>query len=87
MVKLERNDSVFVLTMDDGENRMNQSWLDAMNRALDEVDAGRLDGDQLLCVLDPLGDPELEMDRAPFDRNHLGPSCDRPVKLCCFDVM
>ncbi len=38
MVTLERNDAVFVLTMDDGENRMNQNWLDAMNQALDEVD-------------------------------------------------
>ena len=39
MVTLERRDNVFVLTMDDGENRMNQPWLDAMNAALDEVDA------------------------------------------------
>ena len=36
---LERTDDVFVLTMDDGENRMNQPWLDAMNSALDAVDA------------------------------------------------
>jgi enoyl-CoA hydratase/carnithine racemase len=40
MVTLERNEAAFVLTMDDGENRMNQSWLDTMNQALDEVDAG-----------------------------------------------
>ena len=40
MVTLERNDPVFVLTMDDGENRMNQTWLNAMNQALDQVDAG-----------------------------------------------
>lgn len=36
---LDRTDDVFVLTMDDGENRMNQQWLDAINSALDEVDA------------------------------------------------
>lgn len=39
MVTLERRDGVFVLTMDDGENRMNQQWLDGINGALDEVDA------------------------------------------------
>ncbi|MDJ0664969.1 MAG: enoyl-CoA hydratase/isomerase family protein [Acidimicrobiia bacterium] len=38
MIRLDRSDDVFVLTMDDGENRMNQVWLDAMNSALDEVD-------------------------------------------------
>lgn len=37
-IHLERHDEVFVLSMDDGENRMNQPWLDAMNAALDEVD-------------------------------------------------
>ncbi len=36
---LDRSDDVFVLKMDGGENRMNQTWLDGMNRALDEVDA------------------------------------------------
>ncbi len=36
---LERKDDVFVLTMDEDENRMNRGWLDAMNGALDEVDA------------------------------------------------
>lgn len=40
MVTLERDESVFVLTMDDGENRMNRGWLNAMNQALDEVEAG-----------------------------------------------
>jgi len=39
LVKLTRSDQVFILTMDDGDNRMNQPWLDAMNEALDEVDA------------------------------------------------
>ncbi len=38
-MNLERSDDVFVLTMDDGENRMNRDWLDAMNSALDEIDA------------------------------------------------
>ena len=36
---LGREDDVFVLTMDDGENRMNQPWLDSMNAALDAVEA------------------------------------------------
>lgn len=38
MVKLDRKDDVFVLTMDNAENRMNQEWLDGMNSALDQVD-------------------------------------------------
>ncbi len=38
MVKLDRTDDVFVLTMDNAENRMNQEWLDAINSALDQVD-------------------------------------------------
>ena len=38
-ISLDRHGDVFVLTMDGGENRMNQPWLDAMNAALDEVDA------------------------------------------------
>ncbi len=39
MINLDRKDSVFVLTMDDDDNRMNQSWLDGMTAALDEVDS------------------------------------------------
>jgi enoyl-CoA hydratase/carnithine racemase len=39
MIKLDREGDVFVLTMDEDENRMNRSWLDAMNDALDKVDA------------------------------------------------
>ena len=39
MISLERNNDVFVLKMDGDENRMNQPWLEAMNSALDEVDA------------------------------------------------
>ena len=39
MVKLARESDAFVLTMDDAENRMNRSWLDAMNEAFDEIDA------------------------------------------------
>ena len=38
-VTLQRQGEVFILTMDEGENRMNQPWLDAMNNALDEIDA------------------------------------------------
>lgn len=41
MIDLRRDGAVFVLTMDDDDNRMNRSWLDAMNRALDEVDGAR----------------------------------------------
>ena len=47
LVSLERKDAVFVLTMDDGENRMNQQWLDGVNGALDEVDAA---GDPIALV-------------------------------------
>lgn len=36
---LERQDDVFVLTMDDGDNRVHQRFLDEVNRALDEVEA------------------------------------------------
>jgi Delta3-Delta2-enoyl-CoA isomerase len=39
VIGLERVGDVFVLTMDDGENRMNRDWLDGMNGALDEIDA------------------------------------------------
>lgn len=38
-VSLDRHGDVFVLTMDNDENRMNRSWLNAMNAALDEVDS------------------------------------------------
>ncbi len=39
LITLDRRDDVFVLTMDDDENRMNQEWLDAVTAALDAVDA------------------------------------------------
>ena len=35
---LERRDDVFVLTLDDGDNRLHRRFLDDMNRALDEVE-------------------------------------------------
>ncbi len=38
-VSLERTDDVFVLTMDNGENRMNTAWVTAINAALDEVES------------------------------------------------
>lgn len=48
-MKLTRSDQVFILTMDDGDNRMNQPWLDAMNEALDQVDAAA-DGGALVTI-------------------------------------
>jgi enoyl-CoA hydratase/carnithine racemase len=38
MPSLERQDSVFVLDLGDGENRFHPDWLDAVNAALDEVE-------------------------------------------------
>ncbi|MCP3973846.1 MAG: enoyl-CoA hydratase/isomerase family protein [bacterium] len=38
-VSLDRRGDVFLLAMENGENRMNPSWLNAMNAALDEVDS------------------------------------------------
>lgn len=37
-MQLDLADDVFVLTMDDGENRMNGAWLHDISLALDEVD-------------------------------------------------
>jgi enoyl-CoA hydratase/carnithine racemase len=39
MIELHREGEVQVLRMLSGENRMNRAWLDAMNGALDEVEA------------------------------------------------
>ena len=39
MTQFDHHDLVYVLQMDDGENRMNRTWVDDVNRALDEVDA------------------------------------------------
>lgn len=39
MIELHREDDVFVLTMDDGENRWNTSFVRAFAAALDEVEA------------------------------------------------
>lgn len=39
MIKLEKNGSVFVLRMDAVENRFNREFVDALNAALDEVEA------------------------------------------------
>ncbi|HJZ61645.1 MAG TPA: enoyl-CoA hydratase-related protein [Miltoncostaeaceae bacterium] len=39
MIDLDRDGSVFVLTMQAGENRFNGPFLDALNRALDTVEA------------------------------------------------
>jgi len=37
-MRLDRQDDIFVLTLDDGENRFNSRFLDDVNRALDEVE-------------------------------------------------
>ncbi len=39
MIHVERHDAVFVLRMDDGENRMDRAWVDAVNAALDGIAA------------------------------------------------
>ena len=39
MIELERNGAVFILTMNDGENRWNTSFVRAYANALDEVEA------------------------------------------------
>lgn len=39
MIHFERHGDVFVARMDDGENRMNQRWLDAFSAVLDEVES------------------------------------------------
>ena len=38
MIDLRREGSVFVLTMQAGENRFNRPFLDAMNAALDSIE-------------------------------------------------
>lgn len=39
MIDLDRDVDVWVLRMDEGENRFNRRWLDAVNAALDRVEA------------------------------------------------
>lgn len=39
MIDLDRDGDVWVLCMDEGENRFNRRWLDAVNAALDRVEA------------------------------------------------
>lgn len=39
MIDLEREGAVWILRMRDGENRFNRRWLDALNEALDRVEA------------------------------------------------
>ena len=41
MIELDQDGSVFVLRMRGGENRFNLEWLDAVNAALDRVEATR----------------------------------------------
>ena len=38
MIDLERNGEVFVLTMTDGENRWNTTFVRAFAKALDEIE-------------------------------------------------
>jgi len=49
-ISIDRHGDVFVLTMDTGENRMNRPWLEAMNAALDEVDAAAGPGKSLVTT-------------------------------------
>ena len=39
MIDLDRDGDVWILRMDDGENRFNRRWLNAFNGALDRVEA------------------------------------------------
>ena len=39
MIQLEKRDSIFILTMDDGENRWNTTFVREISTALDEVEA------------------------------------------------
>lgn len=48
MIQLDRYEDVFVARMDDGENRMNQLWLDAITQVLDHIDG--LDGARALVT-------------------------------------
>lgn len=51
MIQLHRDGEVYVLHMRDGENRMNRTWLDAINAALDEVESDP-DADALVTTGD-----------------------------------
>jgi hypothetical protein len=44
MIDLGRDGDVWILRMDEGENRFNRRWLDAVNAALDRVEAAGGDG-------------------------------------------
>ena len=39
MIELTQEENVFILTMDDGENRWNTTFVRAFSNALDEVEA------------------------------------------------
>jgi len=39
MIKLDRQDTTFILTLDDEENRWNTTFVRAISDALDEVEA------------------------------------------------
>jgi enoyl-CoA hydratase/carnithine racemase len=49
-LSLDRTGDVFVLTMDDGENRFNPSSIAALNGALDEVESAAASGEQVALV-------------------------------------
>ena len=44
MINLEREDDVFILTMDSGENRWNTNFVRAFDATLDEVVGSRRTG-------------------------------------------
>ena len=47
---LDRTDDVFVLTMDDGENRFSPTSIAALDAALDQVEAAAANGEQVALV-------------------------------------
>jgi enoyl-CoA hydratase/carnithine racemase len=49
-LSLDRTGDVFVITMDDGENRFNPSSIAALNGALDEVESAAASGEQVALV-------------------------------------
>src|SRR5687767_2386349 len=69
MIDLRRENDVFVLTMNDGENRINGRFVDAFSSALDEVE--RYPG---ACALVTTGTGKFYSNG--FDLAWIGSECD-----------